>query len=91
MNNTELYKLFHSNDSQRIHNELCLKVASKLLPYVQDVLKKAKEKGEIFIEDPESVAIMGLYGEIGMFITHGFTDENIIDKICSAWYKLLDL
>jgi len=52
MKDTELYKLFHSNDSKRIHNELCLKVASKLLPYVQDVLKKAKERGEISIEDP---------------------------------------
>ena len=42
-----LHAFFHSSNSSRLHNELLLKVAERILPHIQQVLRKAKEKGEI--------------------------------------------
>ncbi|MGN1155047.1 MAG: hypothetical protein ACI4TK_02610, partial [Agathobacter sp.] len=86
-----LYKLFHSENSQRMHDELFLKVTKKIIPYVQEHLRKAKENGEITIEDTDSAAIIGIYGWIGMCLTEGLTDEERMEKVRSAWYRLLGL
>ena len=86
-----LYKLFHLGNSQRMHDELFLKVTKKIIPYVQEHLRKAKENGEITIEDTDSAAIIGIYGWVGMCLTKGLTDEERMEKIRLAWYKLLEL
>ena len=39
-NNESLYLLFHGNNAQKLHNDLMLKIASKILPYIQNVLQK---------------------------------------------------
>ena len=89
--NKNLYAIFHGDNSERLHNELLLKVASKLLPYIQDILRNAKEKGEIQIDNPEQIAIVGLYGELGVFLTKGLTDEERIETIQTSWNRLLNL
>lgn len=86
-----LYKLFHSENSQRMHDELFLKVTKKIIPYVQERLRKAKEKGEITIDDTDDVAIIGIYGWVGMYLTKDLTDEECKKKIRKIWYKLLEL
>lgn len=86
-----LYKLFHSQNSRRMHDELFLKVAKKLIPYVQEHLRKAKENGEITIEDTDGAAIIGIYGWVGLLLTKDLTDEERMKKIRLAWYKLLEL
>jgi len=87
----DFYKLFHSSQNKKMHNELFLRVVEKLIPHITDILKKAKQKGEIKIDDCEGIATFGLYGEIGMFFAEGLSIEERIDKIKKAWYKLLDL
>ncbi|MGN1018812.1 MAG: TetR/AcrR family transcriptional regulator [Aristaeellaceae bacterium] len=86
-----LYQLFHSENSQRMHDELFLRVAKKIIPCVQEHLRRAGEKGEITIEDTDSAAIIGIYGWVGMFLTKGLTDEERMERIRLAWYKLLEL
>ena len=86
-----LYALFHGSNSEALHNELLLKVASRLLPYIQQVLRSAKEKGEIAIENPECMAVIGLYGELGVFFEKGLTDEARVDAIRTGWDRLLGL
>lgn len=86
-----LYKLFHSENSKRMHDELFLKVIKKIIPYVQEHLRKAKEKGEIRIEDTDSAAIIGLYGWVGLCLTKDLTNEERMKKMRLAWYKLLEL
>jgi AcrR family transcriptional regulator len=87
----ELYALFHSYNSQKIHNELFLKVAAKIIPCVQKYLRQAKQNGEISIEDTDGAAIVGVYGWVGLFLTKELTDEERNDKMKSAWYHLLGL
>lgn len=86
-----LYRLFHSENSQRMHDELFLKVTKKIIPYVQEHLRKAKENGDIAIEDTDSAAIIGIYGWVGMYLTEGLTDEERMKRVRLAWYKLLEL
>ena len=45
--NELLYSLFHGQNSQKMHDQLMLKVAAKLIPHIQKELKAAKDNGEI--------------------------------------------
>ena len=86
-----LYALFHGSNSEALHNELLLKVAAKILPYIQQVLRSAKEKGEIAIDNPEQMAIVGLYGELGLYFEKGLTDKERLSAIRTGWNRLLRL
>lgn len=86
-----LYTLFHSANSQKMHNELFLRVAKKVIPYVQEHLRKAKTAGEIGILDTDGAAIIGIYGWVGLCLTKELTDAERMEKMRSAWYTLLEL
>ena len=86
-----LYALFHGGHGERLHNELILKVVSKLLPYVQESLCRAKAQGEIRIEDPSHTAIIGLYGEVGMLLAPNIRQEEKIRAIRMGWNRLLGI
>lgn len=87
----DLYELFHSENSHRMHDELFLRVARKIIPHVQAHLKRAKENGEIRIEDTDGAAIVGIYGWVGLCLTKDLTDEERMLKMRNAWYQLLGL
>ena len=86
-----LYALFHGKNSERLHNDLMLKVAEKILPYIQQSLVSAKEKGEITIENPEMTAVIGLYGQLGTFFIDNISDEERMTAIHDSWDRLLGL
>ena len=86
-----LYALFHGENSEAMHSELILKVASKMLPYIQNIVRNARETGEISVDDPEKAAIIGLYGELGVFQMKGLTDEERVGIIRLGWERLLGL
>ena len=86
-----LYALFHENNSEKLHHELLLKIAGKLLPYIQEALRTAKENGEIQIDDPEKIALIGLYGEIGVFFAKDLSEKERMEAIRMGWDRLLGL
>ncbi len=86
-----LYQLFHSENSRRMHDELSLRVAKKVLPYVRELLKRAKENGEITIDDPDGTAVAGIYSWVGMFMTEDISDKDRLKKMRTIWYRLLGL
>ena len=86
-----LYQLFHSNDSSRMHDELSLRVSKLVLPIVRERLRRAKETGEITIDDPDGAAIAGVYTWAGVFMTDGLTDKERLRIVRSTWYTLLKL
>ena len=86
-----LYELFHSENSMRLHDELFLRVTKKLIPHLQKYLQKAKQKGEISIEDTDAAAIIGMYGWMGLCMDKTLTDEERMKKARAAWYKLFGL
>ena len=86
-----LYALFHSHTGKYLHNELLLAVAAKILPYLQTTLRNAKNSGEITISNPEQTAVIGLYGELGLFFTGELTNEERNAAIRTGWERLLGL
>ena len=62
------YKLCHGSDSMKTHYQLSICICRKLLPFVTDLLLRAKEKGEIHLNDPETAASFCLYGQLEMCI-----------------------
>ena len=86
-----LYALFHEQKNHRMHDELFLRVAKKVIPCVQDHLRCAKERGEISIDDPDGAAIVGIYGFVGLCLTRELTDEERMKKMRETWYQLLGL
>ncbi|MCR4591219.1 MAG: TetR/AcrR family transcriptional regulator [Lachnospiraceae bacterium] len=86
-----LYHLFHSENSRRMHDELSLRVAKKVIPMVQERLRRAGERGEITVEDTDAIAIFGVFSWVGIFMTENLTDKERLKKIRFAWYQLLGL
>ena len=91
MKDQRLYALFHAQDNHRMHDELFLRVAKKVVPHVQEHMRLAKESGEIHIEDTDGAAIAGIYGWVGLCLTDELTDEERMKKIRRMWYQLLEL
>ncbi|MBQ9549917.1 MAG: TetR/AcrR family transcriptional regulator [Lachnospiraceae bacterium] len=69
--NELLYDLFHGQNSRKMHDQLMMKTASKLVPYIRKELQEAKDKMEIDTADIEALAYFFVYGQIGMLLEHG--------------------
>ncbi len=76
--NPLLYELFHGENRRKMHAQLMLKVAEKLIPKVAEYLEYAKEKGEIHVENVQGLAAFWVCGQIGILMT---------EKDHSEWEK----
>lgn len=85
------YELFHREGNQRLHNELFLKVAQKLIPYITNILTAAKERGETDIADPHVTAYFLVYGQVGILMSQDFSEEEKTKKIHQCIFELLKL
>lgn len=86
-----LYELFHREGNHRLHNELFLKVAQKLIPYITNTLEAAKERGETDIADPHATAYFFVYGQVGILMSEDFSEEEKTNKIQQCIFELLRL
>ena len=75
--NEQLYELFHGENSQKLHDQLMMKVASKLVPHIADELQRAKENGEIHVSDVGAFAYFFVYGQLGMLIEEADLEREI--------------
>lgn len=87
----EMYEFFHNNGSRDIHDLLYLRISERLVPVMVPILEEAKNKGEITISDPETVAYFFVYGQIGMLKRHDISFEEKASKIKSCLIELLKL
>ena len=82
--NELLYGLFHGQNSQKMHDQLMMKVASKLVPHIKNELKIAKNNGEIQISDIDAFAYFFVYGQVGMLL-----DETVSNDCSTRIQNLL--
>lgn len=82
----ELYAVFHANDDKKLHNELALSVADKLVPYIADSLNCAINKGEVKVTDAYATAVFFVYGQLGVLISSTIQENRKKEII----YQLLD-
>ena len=73
--NDLLYSLFHGENSRQMHDQLMLKISAKLVPFIKTELDEAVKKGEIQCEDTESLAHFFVYGQMGLLMNQGDTEE----------------
>lgn len=72
----DYYKTFHVVENKKFHDQLTLKVCEKLSKLVMKLLARAKEKGEISIDDVQTAAFFCVYGQIGIFLDETYTIEE---------------
>lgn len=88
--NELLYKLFHGQNSQKMHDQLIMKTASKLVPYIRQELQIAKDNGEISISDIDTFAYFFVYGQVGVLINESYSQDTG-NKIQDMLIELLQL
>ena len=78
---TKYYSVFHSLDNRKFHDQLSLKVCKKLVPIVENLLLKAKQKGEIRFDDLRTAAMFCIYGQLGILMAEDLTQEEKSKRI----------
>ena len=86
-----LYDLFHKAENRKLHDQLFLLVGQKLGPIVADYLAEAKERGEIQISDVKAAAYFIVFGQMGMLMDPGMSDEEQTQRIQNSLIELLGL
>lgn len=69
----DYYKTLHIVENKKFHDQLTLKVCEKLSRNVSRILERAKEKGEISIEDIQTAASFCVYGQVGILLDNNYT------------------
>ena len=70
--NTKYYAVFHGPQNKKFHNQLSLKTCEKLVPIVEKLLLKAKQKGEIQF---------CVYGQLGILLEDGMDQKEKANRI----------
>ena len=78
---TKYYSVFHSLDNRKFHDQLSLKVCEKLVPIVENLLLKARQKGEIRFDDLRTAAMFCVYGQLGILMAEDLTQEEKSKRI----------
>lgn len=87
----ELYELFHRPESRKLHNELFLKVAQRLVPYVTGILTEAEMRGEIQLENPEAMAYFCVFGQVGILMSEQYSEQEKTEHIKHCLLEMLHL
>lgn len=78
---TKYYSVFHGAENKKFHDQLALKVCEKLVPLVEKLLYRAKQKGEILFDDLQTAARFCVYGQLGILLADDMTQEDKSKKI----------
>lgn len=85
------YKTLHVTENQKFHDQLTLKVCAKLSTKVAALLSRAKDNGEIDIEDIDAAALFCVYGQIGILLNERWSIEEKQQRIRSFLIYALHL
>lgn len=78
---TIYYPVFHGTENKKFHDQLSLKVCEKLIPLVEKLLHRARQKGEIRFDDLQAAASFCVYGQLGILLADDLTQEEKSKKI----------
>lgn len=82
-------KICHDKGNVKFHNQLSLKICSKLQPVVTDLLVRANEQGVIHIQDAETVASFCVYGQLGVLLNQEIPAEERVNRIRNFLLELI--
>ena len=78
---TKYYSVFHGAENKKFHDQLSLKVCEKLVPLVEKLLLRARQKGEIQFDDIQAAAMFCVYGQLGILLADDLTQEDKSKRI----------
>lgn len=78
---TKYYPVFHGTENKKFHDQLSIKVCEKLVPLVERLLHRARQKGEIQFDDLQAAAMFCVYGQLGILLADDLTQEDKSKKI----------
>lgn len=79
--NSRYYALFHGAENARFHVLLSLRICEKLVPLAEQMLQKARERGELAFDDPHTAAVFCVYGQLGTLQAEHLTREEKLRQI----------
>ncbi|HJB17034.1 MAG TPA: TetR/AcrR family transcriptional regulator [Candidatus Blautia excrementipullorum] len=79
--NTKYYAVFHGPQNRKFHNQLSLKTCEKLVPVIEKMLQKARENGEIQLEDLKTAAMFCVYGQLGILLNDDMDQREKTNRI----------
>ena len=78
---TKYYSVFHGAENKKFHDQLSLKVCEKLVPLVEKLLLRARQKDEIQFDDIQAAAMFCVYGQLGVLLADDLTQEDKSKRI----------
>lgn len=87
----DIYKFVHGKQNIKIHLQLSIKICEKLLPVVQEELKRAEKSGELKISNSENIAYFCVYGQLGIMLDENLTREEQEKAITSSILQILNI
>lgn len=87
--NSYAQKICHENSNTKFHDQLSLKICSKLQPVVADLLSAANEQGVIHIQDAETVSSFCVYGQLGVLLDQELPAEERVNRIRNFLLELI--
>lgn len=82
-------KICHDKSNVKFHNQLSLKICSKLQPIVTELLVAANEQGNIHIQDAETAASFCVYGQLGVLLNQKLSADERVSRIRSFLLELM--
>lgn len=73
---TKYYPVFHGAENQKFHDQLALRVCEKLIPPVEKLLRQARQRGEIQLDDLHTAAMFCVYGQLGILRANDLPPED---------------
>ena len=78
---TKYYSVFHGAENKKFHDQLSLKVCEKLVPLVEKLLLRARQKDEIQFDDIQAAAMFCVYGQLGILLADDLTHDDKSKRI----------
>ena len=78
---TKYYSVFHGAENKKFHDQLSLKVCEKLVPLVEKLLLRARQKGEMQFDDIQAAAMFCVYGQLGILLADDLTQDDKSKRI----------
>lgn len=83
------YKLAHGEGGARMHDQLSLRISAKLVPIVRAQIERARVRGEVSIDDTDTVATFVVYGQLGILMRRDLTHEEKNRRIKAFLKRML--
>lgn len=87
--NEKYHDFFHSDGNQLFHKQLEIVINYKIQPYIEDLIVRLNKKGQLSVEDPNSVSKFIVYGQSPIINDDSLTSSDKADKVLAIIKKII--